>query len=171
MPSIILRSGGQTGVDRAALDVAVGLKLAYAGWCPKGGRAEDHPLPPGLLGKYPRLSETPSTESMQRTCWNVRDSHATLILAPGPDLTKFHGTLFTKSCAELLFLKPCLVADVGNEQSPLAVKNWLTNMFLIHPSNESFMLNVAGPRESEAPGIYNAANWFLRQLAEAARRE
>jgi hypothetical protein len=90
---------------------------------------------------------------------------------PGPDLTRFHGTQFTKSCAELIFLKPCFVSDVGSESGPLAVKNWLTGMFLNHPGLETFVLNVAGPRESEAPGIYVAANQFLRRLAESARRE
>ena len=171
MPSIIIRSGGQTGVDRAALDVAVGMKFAYCGWCPKGGRAEDQPLPPGILGRYPRLVETPSTDSPQRTAWNVRDSHATLVLSPGPDLTRFNGTQFTKSCADLFFLKPCLVADVGNVAGPGAVRSWLTNLFLVHPSLESFVLNVAGPRESESPGIYQSACWFLRELAMSANRE
>jgi hypothetical protein len=170
MPSIILRSGGQTGVDRAALDIAISFQLAYAGWCPRGGRAEDHPLSPGLLARYPRLCETPSPESPQRTAWNVRDSHATLILVPGPDISKFHGTQFTKSCAELIFLKPCFVADVGSEASTMAVKNWLKGLFLGHPSIESFMLNISGPRESESPGIYLAAHRFLKTLVDAAHR-
>jgi hypothetical protein len=171
MPSIIIRSGGQTGVDRAALDVAVGLKLAYCGWCPKGGRAEDSPLPPGVLTRYPRLTETPSAESSQRSAWNVRDSHATLILSPGPEIAKFNGAQFTRSCADLFFLKPCLVADVGNTAGPAAVRNWLTKLFLVHPALDSFVLNVAGPRESEAPGVYAASSWFLRELAMSATRE
>ena len=52
-------SGGQTGVDRAALDVAIGRGIAYGGWCSKGGLAEDMPNPPGLLSRYPGLRETP----------------------------------------------------------------------------------------------------------------
>ena len=39
----IIRSGGQTGVDRAALDVARELGIPVAGWCPKNGIAEDMP--------------------------------------------------------------------------------------------------------------------------------
>ena len=58
-----IRSGGQTGVDRAALDAAVLTGRPYEGWCPKGGWAEDFLRPPGLLTIYPCLMETPS-ESM-----------------------------------------------------------------------------------------------------------
>ena len=56
-------SGGQTGVDRAALDVAIERGMDWGGWCPKGGWAEDFPEPPGLLAKYPHLKETPHLTS------------------------------------------------------------------------------------------------------------
>ena len=69
-------SGGQTGVDRAALDVARELSLACGGWCPRGRRAEDGAIP----ARYP-LVETPRAAYPQRTEWNVRDSDATLVLA------------------------------------------------------------------------------------------
>ena len=72
-------SGGQTGVDRAALDVALSLGIPCAGWCPRGRRAEDGPID----ARYP-LNETPSTSYAKRTEWNVRDSDATLILARLP---------------------------------------------------------------------------------------
>jgi hypothetical protein len=68
-----VRSGGQSGVDRAALDVAIAHSIPYSGWCPLGGWAEDFPTPPGLLAAYPQLTETPSAETEQRTAWNVRD--------------------------------------------------------------------------------------------------
>jgi hypothetical protein len=71
-----IRSGGQTGVDRAALDAAVLTGRPYEGWCPKGGWAEDFLHPPGLLTKYPHLMETPSESPERRTDWNVRDSAA-----------------------------------------------------------------------------------------------
>ena len=71
-----LLSGGQSGVDRAVLDVALARGIAYGGWCPKGGWAEDCPTPPGLLTKYPRLKETPLADPAQRTEWNVRDADA-----------------------------------------------------------------------------------------------
>src|SRR5437660_8982603 len=70
-----LISGGQTGVDRAALDVAIELGLPCGGWCPKGRRAEDGRIP----GRYP-LKETPSWVYPQRTEWNIRDSDGTLVL-------------------------------------------------------------------------------------------
>ena len=76
-----LISGGQTGVDRAVLDVAIERGLAYGGWCPKGGWAEDFPKPPGLLAKYPQLAETPLADPAQRTEWNVRDADACMIMS------------------------------------------------------------------------------------------
>jgi hypothetical protein len=69
-------SGGQTGVDRAALDAAMAVGLAVGGWCPRGRRAENGPLPE----RYP-LRETPSAEYRVRTEWNVRDWVWTLIRA------------------------------------------------------------------------------------------
>ncbi len=79
--------GGQTGVDRAALDIAIELGLEYGGWCPKGGWAEDLLQPPGLLSHYPKLQPTPLEKPEQRTEWNVRDADATLILIRGSDVT------------------------------------------------------------------------------------
>jgi hypothetical protein len=69
-------SGGQTGVDRAALDVAIARAMPYGGWCPRGGWAEDFSDSPGLLATYPHLRETPSRDPAQRTDWNVRDADA-----------------------------------------------------------------------------------------------
>src|SRR5215217_2323846 len=81
-------SGGQTGVDRAALDVALELGIECGGWCPAGRQAEDGPID----ARYP-LRETPSADPAQRTEWNVRDSDATLLLttgaaSPGTELTR-----------------------------------------------------------------------------------
>ena len=74
-------SGGQTGVDRAALDAAMDLGIDVGGWCPKGRLAVDGTIP----AKYP-LTETPDESYQTRTKWNVRDSDATLIIF-GDDLT------------------------------------------------------------------------------------
>ena len=146
-------SGGQTGVDRAALDVASELGIPCGGWCPKGRKAEDGPLPED----YP-LQETPSRKYAERTEWNVRDSDGTLILTIG---TPIGGTALTVGCAERLG-KPCLVVDLGDsEQSPAAVKGWLDG----HGIRK---LNLAGPRESQQPGIYGRAAVFLRELLAAA---
>ncbi|HEY8504160.1 MAG TPA: putative molybdenum carrier protein, partial [Gemmataceae bacterium] len=110
---LTLRSGGQTGVDRAALDFALERGIPYGGWCPRGGRAEDIPEPPGLLARYPQLTETPSAQPEQRTAWNVRDSHATLILTCGNAASP--GTEWTRTCAKSIFLKPCCVVDLADE--------------------------------------------------------
>ncbi len=109
-------SGGQTGVDRAALDVAVSLGLARGGWCPHGRRAEDGRVP----DRYP-LAETPSPVSLQRTLWNVRDADATLILAAG---RLRGGTLLTFRFARRLG-KPCLVRD------PFATRNLAAGQGLV----------------------------------------
>src|SRR6266851_4977853 len=93
-------SGGQTGVDRAALDVALELGIPCGGWCPKGRRAEDGRIPK----RYP-LVETPTPAYPVRTEWNVRDSDGTLVLARGQ---ASGGTALTIEFATD-YGKPCLV--------------------------------------------------------------
>jgi hypothetical protein len=134
-------SGGQTGVDRAALELGRRLGVAVGGWCPAGGWAEDLTDPPGLLVMYPELRPTPSDDPTQRTRWNVRDSHATLVLVrPG---VSSPGTEATIALARNL-ARPHLVASVHDAGS---VGPWLGAL------PPAIVLNVAGPRESEAPGI------------------
>jgi len=148
-------SGGQTGVDRAALDVAVELGLPYAGWCPSGGWAEDLPEPPGLLARYPYLTETPSADPAQRTRWNVRDSDATLLVTAGQLLSA--GTALTLATAIELD-RPLAVVDADRPASGLRdVRELLEQLHDVR-------LNVAGPRESEAPGIYAASTALLSPL-------
>ena len=77
-----IRSGGQTGVDRAALDTARKFNIKICGWCPRGGWAEDCPEAPGILAEYPELKETPEVEPWQRTLWNMRDADAILTIVP-----------------------------------------------------------------------------------------
>ena len=77
-----IRSGGQTGVDRAALDFARKHNMEICGWCPKGGWAEDYPEAPGVLTVYPELRETPEAAPWQRTLWNMRDADAILTIVP-----------------------------------------------------------------------------------------
>jgi hypothetical protein len=160
MTAVTIRSGGQAGVDRAALEFAVGRGLPYCGWCPRGGWAEDLPEPPGLLALYPRLTETPARDPAQRTAWNVRDGHATLILVPGPDPAAFPGTRFTRQCAELIFLRPCLVVDLTDPPAAEMAREWLARVCDGLGLGE-IVLNVAGPRESEAPGVYEEAGELL----------
>ncbi len=163
MNSISIRTGGQTGVDRAALDFALARGLSYAGWCPRGGWAEDFPVAPGLLAKYPRLTETPSDLPEQRTAWNVRDSHATLILVRGDELSRSPGTLVVRRAADLVFFRPCLVVDLLQSDSVNRAREWLTRITAALAVSE-LQLHIAGPRESEAPGIYVQAGAFLAAL-------
>ena len=160
-----IRSGGQSGVDRAALDAAIATSIAYAGWCPKGGWAEDFPKPPGLLAKYKNLYETPSALPEQRTAWNVRDSTATLVLVNGTD-TPSKGTEFTRLCAELIFERPFLWCDFWSANAKDIVSTWLMDISL---ATRKIELNIAGPRESESPGIYVAAYGFLCKLLSDLR--
>ena len=87
-----LRSGGQTGADRAALDWALENQLPHGGWCPRGRQAED-----GVIADCYLLQETPSEAYEERTAWNVRDSDATVIISVGERLTG--GSHYTLECA------------------------------------------------------------------------
>src|SRR5262245_9389748 len=141
-------SGGQTGVDRAALDVALELGIHCGGWCPKGRRAEDG----AIHVRYP-LTETPWWGYPQRTEWNVRDSDGTLVLVRSePD----RGTRLTIEAAARLE-KPCLVLKLNEQAAPAVARSWAKHHALA-------VLNVAGPRESESPGIYADAARFLREF-------
>lgn len=146
-------SGGQTGVDRAALDAARRLEIPYGGWCPAGGWAEDMPDPPGLLVDYPDLIPTQSVVPAVRTRRNVHDSDATLILLPGGSF-RSPGTTFTVVCARR-FGRPFMVTRLD---SPDGVIPWLDGL------PEASTLNVAGPRESEVPGTYDGALALLQRL-------
>ena len=150
----IIRSGGQSGVDRAALDTARNCKIKICGWCPKGGWAEDYPDPPGILALYPELVETPSARVEQRTVWNVRDADATLIIEPTQSDSSA-GTALTAKAAKA-FGKPCLV--VSSENSVQEVIDWLAGL-----ENE-LILNIAGPRESECEGVYAKAVQVLTEV-------
>ena len=147
-----IRSGGQSGVDRGALDAARDIGTPISGWCPRGGWAEDLLDPPGLLKLYPEMIETPSRKIEQRTEWNARDSSATLILCSNEG--KSPGTDATIEFAKK-YKKPYMVVT---HQSPTDVFSWLIEL------GENLTLNVAGPRESEAPGAYDYTKRFILEL-------
>jgi hypothetical protein len=110
--------------------------------------------------------ETPSRAPEQRTAWNVRDSHATLIVSSGADVSVSQGTAFTRVCAELVFMRPCHVVDLNAPGLVPDALGWIERM--MRPSvGDPFVLNVAGPRESEARGIYGATTKFLTVLMES----
>ena len=158
-------SGGQSGVDRAALDAAIECGIPYGGWCPKGGWAEDFPDVPGVLARYPLLQETPSVDPAQRTEWNVRDSDACLILVDASGVAVSRGTSLTGGLATR-YAKPLLVVDVGAADVVESVTAWLSALLAAHAPDTSFRLMIGGSRESEAPGIYGKARGVLEEIAE-----
>jgi hypothetical protein len=146
-------SGGQTGVDRAALDVAAELGLGRGGWCPQGRLAEDGAIP----ARY-RLAETATAAYDERTRLNVRDSDATLILNQGP---LEGGSRLTADTARALG-RPHRVVQLDGAPDPAEAAAWLRD---IRPR----VLNVAGPRESKAPGIAAKAAAYLRAALALSR--
>ena len=113
---MIIVSGGQSGVDRAALDVAVARDIDYAGWCPRGGWAEDFPTPPGLLAHYPKLEETPLADPAQRTEWNVRDANAILIVVGEGGTAVSKGTALAVALAQR-YRHPTMTIDPNDPEA------------------------------------------------------
>lgn len=138
-------SGGQTGVDRAALAAARELGIPIGGWCPRGRLAEDGVVP----AAYP-LHETPLARYEQRTEWNVRDSDGTLVVTRS---TPTGGTDVTIRCAHKL-KKPCLILRTADTSAASLIQNWLWHY-------DISVLNVAGPRESKSPGIFDEGRKLL----------
>ncbi len=144
-------SGGQTGVDRAALDVAIYLGIEHGGWCPAGRFAED-----GLIPEIYRLRETESSDYAERTERNVIDSDGTLILfwkaiSGGSQLTE---RLARKH------RRPCLAIDLSQLAEVEDVQRWLAQSAIA-------VLNIAGPRESSAPKLTPLVEHFLLRLLES----
>ncbi len=141
-------SGGQTGVDRAALDIAIRIGLAHGGYCPRGRRAED-----GRIDDRYHLKETEAEDYAVRTEMNVLDSDGTLVLTSG---LREGGTQRTiELCGT--HGKPVRIFDLGVAIRIEEFDQWVL-------SNNVQVLNVAGPRESERQGIYDAASGALSQL-------
>jgi putative molybdenum carrier protein len=144
-------SGGQTGVDRAALDFAQQLGIECGGWVPKGRMAEDGVIP----ARYPNLVETESDDPKVRTECNVRDSDATILITRGAPTG---GSAFTFEVAIRLG-KPVFHVDLNRESMDQVVPQvcrWLQDL---HPA----VLNVAGPRESEDHDIYDLTKVLLEE--------
>jgi hypothetical protein len=152
-------SGGQTGVDQAALRAARERGLALGGWCPPGRVCEA-----GIIPAHFPLQETPEDRSpgapdtphSQRTEWNARDSDATLIIRPRAGAKADPGTDWTQRCARR-YKKPLLVCDPADPNSPDKIRQWLG-------SSSIRTLNVAGPGERAAPGIGDQAHALLVQV-------
>jgi len=141
-------SGGQTGADRAALDAAINLGIPHGGWLPRGRKTENGPLPASY-----KLEELSSERYRDRTEKNIIDSDATLIISFGP-LTG--GSSLTEALA-IKHDRPCLVINldlVARKDSVAAIEQWL-HKFDVNT------LNVAGPRISGEPRIYDAVYELL----------
>jgi Circularly permutated YpsA SLOG family len=124
------------------------MGIDCGGWCPKGRLAEDGRIP----SRYP-LTETSSATYSQRTKRNVREADATLILLRGEPRG---GTLLTQRTAKEKG-KPCLAVNVDSPAAVVEIRGWL----LAHAIRT---LNVAGPRESQSPGIARAVTCLLGEL-------
>lgn len=145
-------SGGQTGVDRGALDAALSLGHPCGGWCPKGRRAEDGRIP----DRYP-LQEHASSAYQARTEANVLDSDGTLVFCRGKATG---GTALTIRLAHQ-HQKPCLVVSLDGALDLHAMARHIRRWAQSHGIR---VLNVAGPRESEKPGIQEAVAAVMRQV-------
>lgn len=174
--SLTIVSGGQTGIDRGALEGARAAGLATGGWCPRGRRAEDGPIPEQF-----GLQETGRDDYATRTRWNVRDSDGTLLVGFGP-LTG--GSALTAAACRALG-RPLLVLDAergGPEADPFRADDLadapadrqaeplaeqLDDTLAFIAAHRIEVLNVAGPRESEAPGARVWARRFVARLAAA----
>ena len=161
-----ITSGGQSGVDRAALDAAIARGIDYGGWCPRGGWAEDFPQPPGVLTKYPLLKETPLSDPAQRTEWNVRDANAILIVVGAGGTAVSKGTALAVELAQR-DRHPTMTIDPSDQGARTHTIAWLAAQRVAF--GEAFVLSVGGPRESEAPGIYARAVTFLRDVLPVAK--
>ncbi len=157
-------SGGQTGVDRAALRAAQECGLECGGWCPPGRASESGPIPPGFpLKETPeeRSPRAPDVPRSLRTEWNVRDSDATLILRPSRTAHADPGTDWTAACAAH-YGRPCLVCDPADPAAARAISKWLD-------SAPIRTLNVAGPSEAVCPGIGERAYALLLEVLSRQR--
>lgn len=145
-------SGGQTGVDRAALDFAIERGIETGGFVPKGRLAEDGPLPE----TYRNLTETDSADPAERTRLNVETSDATLIISRGG---LFGGSALTRQIAQSAG-KPFLHVDLAASTIEDAVNE--ASEWLVGVNCER--LNVAGPRASEDGEVDDLTRRFLREL-------
>jgi hypothetical protein len=141
-------SGGQTGVDRAALDVAIELGIPHGGWCPRGRLAED-----GVIPDCYDLTELTSPDYAVRTRQNVIDSDATLILYQRKMTA---GTALTNRIAKEQG-RPLKRVRLDLEVNLEKVSAWLIE-------HEVRTLNVAGPRGSSCPEIYELSRDALKRL-------
>ena len=145
----LIISGGQSGVDRAALDFSIKHSISHKGFCPANRWAEDGKIDP----EY-NLTETKSSETSIRTRKNVELADATLILFTNQ---MDEGTQLTEAIAKQL-KKPFYILNLDRNKRNKVI-DWVEQ-------NQISSLNIAGPRESNSPGIYNASLELLESLKD-----
>jgi hypothetical protein len=149
-------SGGQTGVDRAGLVAAMWFSIPTGGWMPCGRLAEDGVVPEGFY----TLKECPTGGFRERTRMNVVDSDATLILVDTLPLTG--GTAYTADYAAKK-RRPFKVVLLSDAAAVIQIRDWMLSLEAsVRPGQaDRIVLNVAGPRESGSPGIFERAKTTL----------
>ena len=149
-------SGGQAGVDQAALSMALKAGLAIGGWCPKGGLDANGVC---VLNTYPTLKQANTPDPNERTMLNIDDSDGTLIIVPCNPLPAsiVDGTRLTISYA-VQQKKPQLIISLSDKEKAVeTILDWIDQ-------NNIRILNIGGPRESSAPGIHQEACDLFRGL-------
>lgn len=150
-------SGGQTGVDQAALQAAMDAGLAHGGWCPPGRVCESGIIPAHFKLTETRWERSPKAKEIprsQRTIWNVRDAFATLVLSPSDPIDL--GTQYTIDTA-IQLNKPLLIVNPLEKDATTQILNWLIPL-------QPEVLNVAGPSEKQWPGIGSIAYHMLVKI-------
>lgn len=149
-------SGGQSGVDQAALSMAMEAGLTIGGWCPKGGIDASGVC---VLGTYPTLKQASTPDPNERTRLNIEYSDGTLIIVPCLPLPEsiVDGTRLTIDYA-VQRGKPHLVISLADKGDAIeTVLHWIS----LHNLR---VLNIGGPRESSSPGIHQASRTLFRKL-------
>ncbi|WP_163709239.1 putative molybdenum carrier protein [Mangrovibacterium lignilyticum] len=147
----IIISGGQTGVDRGALDACLELEFPCGGWCPAGRAAEDGPIPP----RYPMI-ELQSPYYDDRTRRNIVESEATLIIYDGK-LTG--GTLLTANYAKQIG-RPVFIFEL----SPFFIDRTMEDLIDFLEAYQVETLNVAGPRASLWDKAHETSRHIIKVL-------
>ena len=150
-------SGGQTGVDRAALDVAIELGLPHGGWCPQGRKAED-----GEISQKYKLTETASPDYAVRTEGNIRDPDATIIITIKNRESIQDGTRLTVEKVQEL-KKPYLIIYLDDILDAESLSEWIYR-------NKFNTINFAGPRESSVQGVYQQSYHIIKKILLAYQK-
>lgn len=157
IPTRVVISGGQTGVDRAGLDAARAANIRIGGWVPAGRRSEDGEVPftyfetdPERIRTYGTLQATHDPGYTSRTALNCSTAKCTIILDRVPRQKYTSGTALTYKLARKYGHVLCVNLDSVDDDTIEPIREWLREV-------NAVTVNIAGPRESKCPGIYKEA--------------